>query len=115
MNIPDMTRRFATYFRRGYGVWLVLIIGFGNFVGIWYRLLGLDAYFPTLLEFAIFAAPVVIVLATVVGYLDIKRGLYQREAEILTLHNPVVAAMAEDVKEINRRLERVLEQLEVEA
>ena len=97
-----------TYFRRGYSFWLVLILGFGNFIGIWYRLLGFDQIFLNLIDFILVAGPAVIILAALIGYVDIKRGVYSKETEILTLNNPVVARMDVRIEENSRKLDRIL-------
>jgi len=107
-NALDPAREFMTYFRRGYSFWLVLILGFGNFIGIWYELLGFDQIFLNLIDFILVAGPVVVILAALIGYVDIKRGLYSKETEILTLNNPVVARMDVRIEENSRKLDRIL-------
>ena len=107
-NALDPAREFMTYFRRGYSFWLVLILGFGNFIGIWYRLLGFDQIFLNLIDFILVAGPAVVILAALIGYVDIKRGVYSKETEILTLNNPVVARMDVRIEENSRKLDRIL-------
>ena len=113
-NALDPAREFMTYFRRGYSFWLVLILGFGNFIGIWYELLGFDQIFLNLIDFILVAGPVVVILAALIGYVDIKRGLYSKETEILTLNNPVVARMDVRIEENSRKLDRILASVDKE-
>jgi len=113
-NALDPAREFMTYFRRGYSFWLVLILGFGNFIGIWYELLGFDQIFLNLIDFILVAGPVVVILAALIGYVDIKRGLYSKETEILTLNNPVVARMDVRIEENSRKLDRILASIDKE-
>ena len=110
----DPLREFTTYFRRGYSFWLVLILGFGNFVGIWYRLLEFDQFFVNIIDFILIAAPIVILLAALIGYVDLNYGVYGKETEILTLHNPIVSGMDVNVKANSEKLDRILEIIEGE-
>ncbi len=85
--------RYSVYFRRGHGVYLAFLVAMLNFVVIQYRLLvqyikPLDVIFPTLTIFAVAFIPVYIILATVIGWWDTKRGTMQTESIVGVRANP---------------------------
>lgn len=71
--------RYWTYFRRGHGVYLIFAISFLNFIVIQWRLLIeeielLQALFQNLYTFIILFFVTYIPLATIIGWIDYKRG-----------------------------------------
>ncbi len=103
--------RLWFYFRRGYSNYLALAVGFVNFVTIQYYLLVqrvefLGWLFPRLLAFALAAAPSLLLLATLLGWLDAKRGAIRTEVSIVAEQNPVL----QDIAARLERIERLLKQ-----
>ena len=71
--------RYWAYFRRGHGIYLALLISFLNFLVIQYRLLiqqapALSGLFHGLAEFAAAFTLIYAVAATLIGWIDYKRG-----------------------------------------
>ncbi|MEM4273955.1 MAG: hypothetical protein QW420_06345 [Candidatus Caldarchaeum sp.] len=71
--------RYSIYFRRGHSVYLALLISLANFIVIQYRLVvqympGVELVFRELWIFAVSFLVSYMVLATVVGWLDFKKG-----------------------------------------
>ena len=71
--------RYWTYFRRGHSVYLIFAISFLNFVVIQWRLLieqidFLESVFHHFYVFTILFFITYIPLATIIGWIDYKRG-----------------------------------------
>ncbi len=85
--------RYYIYFRRGHSGYLVLLVALANFVVIQYRLLiqyvpSLQAIFQSLTMFIIFFVLTYVPVTIVIGWLDYKRFVYPREAQISMEANP---------------------------
>jgi len=71
--------RIWIYFRTGHGTYLVLTLGFLNFIVLQFRLLvsaipSLSAFFPHLVYFAVFFIVTYVPLAIILGWMDYKKG-----------------------------------------
>ena len=91
--------RYSVYFRRGHGVYLAFLVAMLNFVVIQYRLLvqyvkPLDVLFPTLAIFAVAFIPAYILLATLIGWWDTKRGTMKTESIVGIQVNPYFGDVA---------------------
>lgn len=85
--------RYWTYFRRGHGVYLIFAISFLNFVVIQWRLLiehidFLEAIFQHFYLFTILFFVGYIPLATIIGWIDYKRGAVPIDQTVATKVNP---------------------------
>jgi hypothetical protein len=62
-------------------------------------------------DYALISIPVglllFILLSLVLGYLDSKLGLREEEMRNLTKSNPIMMEMVEELKQINRKLEKL--------
>ena len=86
-KLVDRILRYWIYFKRGHGTYLIFLVSFMNFITIQYTLLiskftFLSLVFRDLIIFAISFLIVYIPLATIIGWLDIKRGAVPREFKI---------------------------------
>ncbi len=77
-------------------------------MGIWYRLVGFDVLFVSLIDFAIFFIPIYLILCFILGRSDFKRGLYQREGEIAKSYNPAIIEIIQRLDSIQQSLEKDL-------
>lgn len=89
----DRLFRWIFYFRTGHGAWLMFLIAFANFAVIQYRLLVehvpmLQALFPSLFIFAISFLAAYIPIATVVGWLEVRRATMPRQMAVMAEVNP---------------------------
>jgi hypothetical protein len=85
--------RYYVYFRRGHSGYLVLLVALANFVVIQYRLLveyipSLQLIFQSLTMFIIFFVLTYLPVTIIIGWLDYKRLVYPKEAQILMEANP---------------------------
>ncbi|NIN01538.1 MAG: hypothetical protein GTO24_26620 [candidate division Zixibacteria bacterium] len=85
--------RYWTYFRRGHGVYLVFAISFLNFIVIQWNLLieQIEPLKALLQHFYVFALLFFIIyppLATVIGWIDYKRGAMPVDQTIAAKVNP---------------------------
>jgi len=86
-NPLDFILRVWIYYKRGHSTYLAFLVSFMNFITIQYTLLisrftFLSLIFRDLIIFAISFLIVYIPLATIIGWLDIKRGAVPREFKI---------------------------------
>ena len=80
--------RWWLYFRRGHSTYLAFLLSFTNFVVIQYRLLVqyvplLNLLFANLISFALAFLLVYAPVATLIGWLDFKRGSRPVESAIV--------------------------------
>lgn len=91
--IQQRVYRYSIYFRRGHSVYLALLVSLVNFIVIQYRFLilyikPLDVLFPSLTIFAVAFIPTYIVLATLIGWWDVRRGMMKTESIVGVQANP---------------------------
>jgi hypothetical protein len=94
--------RYWTYFRRGHGVYLIFAISFLNFIVIQWRLLIeevelLQALFQNLYTFIILFLVTYIPLATIIGWLDYKRGAVPVDQTVAARVNPWIQDLAKAI------------------
>jgi len=87
--------RWWIYFRRGHSTYLAFLLSFANFIVIQYRLLFENVgifrlIFASLTAFAVAFFLVYVPIATVIGWLDMKRGMLPVEGAIVGEVNPWV-------------------------
>jgi len=87
--------RWWIYFRRGHSTYLAFFLSFANFIVIQYRLLIENVgifrlVFAGLTAFAIAFFLVYVPVATIIGWLDMKRGMLPVEGAIVGEVNPWV-------------------------
>ena len=85
--------RYWTYFRRGHNVYLIFAISFLNFVVIQWRLLieeieFLEAIFQRFYVFTILFIITYIPLATIIGWIDYKRGAVPVDIRVQAMASP---------------------------
>jgi hypothetical protein len=85
--------RYWTYFRRGHNIYLIFIISFLNFVVIQWRLLIeqiqlLEAFFQHFYIFTAIFMVSYISLATIIGWIDYKRGAFPVDQKIAAKVSP---------------------------
>ncbi len=101
--------RLRQYFLRGHGQWFALPLTMVNFTLIFYNLLLVDLYFipDELKHFSVFFIVFIVSYvpsATLVGWMDLKKGTYRAEVDLLREIHPLE-------KEKLERLERVEEKV----
>jgi hypothetical protein len=94
--------RYWTYFRRGHGVYLVFAISFLNFIVIQWSLLieqipPLQALFQHFYMFAILFFITYLPLATVIGWIDYKRGAMPVDQTVAAKANPWVQDLSKAI------------------
>jgi hypothetical protein len=94
--------RYWTYFRRGHNVYLIFAISFLNFVVIQWRLLieqidFLEAFFQHFYVFTILFFITYIPLATIIGWIDYKRGAVPVDQVVAAKVNPWVQDLAKAI------------------
>ena len=92
-HIRPRLLRYWTYFRRGHGVYLAFAMSFLNFVVIQWRLLieqieSLEAIFQHFYVFTTLFFATYIPLATIIGWIDYKRGAVPVDATVAAKANP---------------------------
>ena len=85
--------RYWTYFRRGHGIYLIFAISFLNFIVIQWRLLieqitFLEAFFKHFYVFATLFFIFYIPVATIIGWIDFKRGSVPVDATVMAKASP---------------------------
>ncbi len=110
-NPKGFVLRLWVYFRRGHSTYLAFLLSFANFIVIQYRLLiesvGIfRLLFASLTAFAATFLLVYVPVATVIGWLDMRKGMLPVEGAIVGEVNPWVRdllralyLLAEDRKE----------------
>jgi len=112
--------RYWFYFRRGYSLYLWFIVGFANFIIIQYSLL-VEKYLPSLnlIAFATATIPLILIVGTLIGWLDAKRGSLKTEQAIMVGQNPLFQDLAEALYHIsrgqNKKAEMILRKWVMEA
>ena len=86
-RLVDRVLRYWIYFRRGHGTYLIFLVSFMNFITIQYTLLiskfaFLSFIFRDLIIFGITFLIIYIPVATLIGWIDTKRGAVPREFKI---------------------------------
>ena len=94
--------RYWTYFRRGHGVYLIFAITFLNFIVIQWRLLieqvdFLEALFQHFYVFTILFIITYLPLATIIGWIDYKRGAVPVDQVVAARVNPWVQDLAKAI------------------
>jgi hypothetical protein len=94
--------RYWTYFRRGHSVYLIFAITFLNFIVIQWRLLieeidFLETLFQRFYLFTIVFLITYIPLATIIGWIDYKRGAVPVDQTIAASVNPWVQDLAKAI------------------
>jgi hypothetical protein len=95
--------RYWTYFRRGHSVYLIFAISFLNFIVIQWRLLiekvePLEALFQHFYIFTIIFFATYIPLATIIGWVDYKRGAVPVDQTVAAKVNPWVQDLAKAIQ-----------------
>jgi cytochrome c oxidase assembly protein Cox11 len=83
-----------------------MLVGLGSAVGIWYSLLGFNAFFLSIIEFALVFVPIYVCTCVILGWQDFKRGVYQREVEVQRAENKITIEILENLREIISILKR---------
>lgn len=91
--------RYNAYFRKGHSHYLAFIIALANFIVIQYRLLiqnipDLQNIFSSLTIFAIIFIPVYLVVSTLIGWWDHRKGPYRTEKVLFAEANPIYRDLA---------------------
>ena len=89
-----------------------MMVGLGSTAGIWYTLLGFDFFFESIIAFAMLFVPVYIIICTVLGWQDFKRGIYQREVEVQKATNKITIEILSTLKVLVKGLEEIKEAIE---
>ena len=101
-HLKSRLLRYWTYFRRGHNVYLIFAISFLNFVVIQWRLLieeidFLEAIFQHFYVFTILFVVTYIPLATIIGWVDYKRGAVPVDQKVLAIANPWIQDLAKAI------------------
>lgn len=101
-HVKPRLLRYWTYFRRGHGVYLVFSMSFLNFVVIQWRLLIeqielLEAIFQHFYVFTILFFATYIPLATIIGWLDYKRGAVPVDETVAAKASPWIRDLAKAI------------------
>ena len=93
MNLKDRFFRYNVYFRQGHTFYLAYMLAMCNFMVIQYRLLiesvpFLQMVFPSMLVFAGFSIVCYFPLATLIGWLDYKRGSIPTQSTVMMQNSP---------------------------
>lgn len=101
-HVKSRLLRYWTYFRRGHNVYLIFVISFLNFVVIQWRLLieqikPLEAIFQHFYVFTILFFATYIPLATIIGWIDYKRGAVPVDQVVAAKVNPWVQDLAKAI------------------
>jgi len=99
-SITQRGLRYFLYFKRGHNTYLAAMVGLGSTTGIWYVLLGFDAFFISILTFAAIFVPSYIFGCMLLGWQDFKRGVYQREIEVSKAENTITIEILDSLREI---------------
>jgi len=94
--------RYWAYFRRGHNIYLIFGISFLNFVVIQWRLLieeiaFLEAIFQHFYVFTTLFVVTYIPLATIIGWVDYKRGAVPVDQTVLAAANPWIQDLAKAI------------------
>lgn len=108
------------YFLRGHNAWFALFFSIINFTLIFYNLLFeklffIPAYLKSYLIFFIIFGILYFPLATIIGFLDFKKGTYSAEASLQKEVNPVtreIFARFAKLEQDNQKILELLDKLE---
>ena len=90
----DKSARIRQYFLRGHGTWFALAFSLLNFTLIFYNLLFIKLFFiPEVLKsysiFFIIFGTFYVPIATIIGWLDFKKGTYKEEQRLSLEISPI--------------------------
>lgn len=92
--------RWLSFLKRGHSAWFAFILSFMNFVVLQYKLMiesvpFLLSFFPSLIIFTVTFAIIYIPLATLIGRIDYKKGLFPVESSVAVRATPFYQDLAE--------------------
>jgi len=98
-DIPSQVLRYWIYFRQGHSVYLAFLMSFLNFIVIQYRLVVenipiLYKTLPRLWIFTIILLATYIPIATIIGWLDYKKGSVPTDSALGARASPWVRDLA---------------------
>ena len=119
-KVIDDGARLRQYFLRGHGNWFALMFSLINFTLIFYNLLFVNLFFiPAFLKsfslFFIIFGVIYFPIATVVGWLDFKKGTYRAEQQLTREISPIwseVFAKLEQLAQQNQDVLRTMKSLD---
>lgn len=94
MKVSNLIMRSWTYMRRGYNIYISFPISIITSLVIWYRdvierIPALSTYFPRLIQFFAISSICAILVSTILGYFDYKRGSVKTDGMLGAMANPV--------------------------
>ena len=118
-NFIDKISVVKQYFLRGHNAWFALAFTLINFTIIFYQLFLVNLYFiPEFLKsyalFVIIFALIYFPLATIVGYLDFKKGTFSAEQNLQKEISPVwkeVFSQLSKIDQDNKKIMALLDEL----
>ena len=123
MKVIDKISRYKQYFLRGHAGWFALTFSLIQFTVIVYELVLRNLFFlqdTPLNRYSFFLIGFVIIylpVATIVGFLDFRRGTYRAEQELSKELSPIwreVFKEFREMKEENKRLHEKVDKLSSE-
>ena len=115
-NFIDRLSIIKQYFLRGHNAWFALAFTLINFTIIFYQLFLVNLYFiPEYLKsYAIFVIVFSLLyfpLATVIGYVDFKKGTFSAEQNLQKEISPVWKEVFSQLSKINQDNQKIMEML----
>lgn len=113
----DLFGRVRQFFLRGHSNWFALAFSMLNFTLIFYNLLFKELYFiPDALKhysiffiiFGVFYFP----SATILGYLDFKKGTYKAEQEITLKYSPLWQQLFSKLEKLEQENMKLLQEVQ---
>ncbi len=119
-KVIDDGARLRQYFLRGHGNWFALMFSLINFTLIFYNLLFVNLFFiPEFLKsfsiFFIIFGMIYFPIATIVGWLDFKKGTYRAEQQLTREISPIwneVFSKLEQLAQQNQDVLRTMKSLD---
>ena len=111
--IIDEGARLRQYFLRGHSNWFALVFSLINFTLIFYNLLFINLYFiPEVLKsfsiFFIIFISLYFPFATIIGYLDFKKGTYRAEQQLARDLSPIWRDLFSKLEHLEKQNQELL-------
>ena len=112
----DKGARIKQYFLRGHNAWFVLVFSLMNFTLIFYDLLFIDldfipSYLKSYSTFLVVFGLIYFPTATILGFLDFKKGSYAAEVNLQREVNPIQREMFQRLDKIEADNKKIIEYL----
>jgi hypothetical protein len=112
-KVIDEGARVRQYFLRGHGNWFALMFSLINFTLIFYNLLFVNLYFvPEYLKsfsvFFIIFGIIYFPVATIIGWLDFKKGTYKAEQQLARKISPIWKEVFTKLDHLEKQNQEVL-------